>query len=99
MIAVVGLLLGLSAWWMRPNVPSQSHRSEYRAARRQVLRKRFPLTARPKHVEDGVQDLAGSRRAWRAGSASRPGSEPSEVPKEPESLFDFNFRQSDEAAH
>src|SRR5918993_4130562 len=33
-----------------------------RAARRQVLRKRLPLTARPKHVEDGVQDLADVHR-------------------------------------
>src|SRR5215204_3004050 len=33
-----------------------------RAARRQVLRKRLPLAARPKHVEDGVQDLADVHR-------------------------------------
>src|ERR687898_642862 len=40
-----------------------------RAARRQVLRKRLPLTARPKHVEDGVQDLADVHRP-RSPSAS-----------------------------
>ena len=44
-----------------------------RAARRQVLRKRLPLTARPKHVEDGVQDLADRGRPPRlAGGISEP---------------------------